>query len=206
MANHCWNGISISRLNKEKVDKILSWLKSYEDFSYMNDWVESIISEEYRLTKENSDNYVYGGRWFDFGVDEHSDTEIRLSGDSAWSPMLGLCQVLSKEFECKVEIQFEESGADFGGEFHFDNGQQDILYDGSYSGYQYYADGIDRVIENYEWLDDDIAYTDDYKVALADVKEFLTEEDLAKFREAFIFHDKEYKIKKAIDSFTAKLD
>ena len=54
--------------------------------------------------------------------DEDKDC-MYIQGDSAWSPMIGLAQVISKEFQCTVSIDYEEPGNDFGGESVFENGE-----------------------------------------------------------------------------------
>jgi len=161
MANNCSNTINISGLTKENKEKIVQWLKTYDKFRYLNDWVNSIISEENQLTPnfdKGGDPYQYGGRWFDFDPDEAEnngdDENICIYGDSAWSPMEGMCEALSKEFQCEINIEFEEGGCDFGGETNYVNGDKEEIFNGTYREYQYYCSGLEYMESDSECVDD----------------------------------------------------
>jgi hypothetical protein len=209
MANNCGNWINISGINKETIAKIGTWVESYNEFNYVGNWVNSLIpisSLEYVLAPARSlaplsnkvipqDAYDYGGRWFEAGVDSAEETEMQISGDSAWSPMLGMCKIISEVFECTVNICYEESGNGFGGETEYVNGVEDIKFDGSYTGYLYYEQGIHRLIENYEWVED----KDDYDSIVDDVKAEVSVDDMKLFREAFAEFDDVIKLQQFID-------
>ncbi len=161
MANSCNNSININLLTKENKEKIVQWLKTYDKFNYLNDWVNSIISEKNQLTPnfdKDGDPYLYGGRWFDFDADEcennADDQNICIQGDSAWSPMLGMCQALSKEFQCEINIEYEESGCDFGGENQYTNGELNVIFEGTYREYQYYCSGLEYLESDTDHIED----------------------------------------------------
>lgn len=207
MANHCWNSVSITGLTKENKERLIKWVNSYEKFTYMNTWVESIITLIYTqapkrdlapLTPEAFDAYKYGGRWFAFNLDDHTDDYAQISGDSAWSPMIGMCEVISRELECEVHIDYSESGSDFGGETIFRNGVEEILFEGSYGAYQYYSQGINAIIEDYEWVDT----IEEYESILDGIREDIKNDaDILTFREAFAEFDKELERDKALAKF-----
>jgi hypothetical protein len=154
MANHCYNWIEIE-FKKKDFKKLKNWLNNYESFDYLCDWVNFIISEKNRLSQnyaEEGKSHSYGGRWFDYTWEERSSI-IYINGDSAWSPMDGMCKAISKEFECTVRINYEEPSCDFGGEIHYVNGEENIIFIGSYNQYQYYLDGIYAMYQSF-WAED----------------------------------------------------
>jgi len=88
--------------------EIINFFDTYENFNYMTDWVESFIKPEFQLDGDDR-SYKYGSKWFDFYISEElDDDELIIGGDSAWSPMIGLCQALSNQYKCEIRIDFEE--------------------------------------------------------------------------------------------------
>lgn len=156
MANHCYNYIIITEINSVKITKIKEWIKTYDDFDYLNDWVNSIIDIEHQLTlnyEENEDPRKYGARWFDvYNLNETEDS-ITISGDSAWSPMTGLCKALSSQFECNIQIDYYEGGCDFGGQDYYSCGNKSINFEGSYREYLYWHEGYDVVENENSWVE-----------------------------------------------------
>ncbi len=158
MANNCWNRIEIRDLTDEGMKKIIEWSGNYKEFNYVNDWVNSLISKKNQLTpnfKEGGDPYAYGTKWFDFEPIDISDeeNELVLQGDTAWSPLEGLCEAISKEFDCFVMIEFEESGCDFGGETHYKSGNKEEIFNGTYREYQYYCTGLEYMDSDTDCID-----------------------------------------------------
>ena len=89
MANYCYNYISISG-DKESIDKIEEFFKSYSKFDSTTDWGDSVIKKDYEEDERILNGFNrYGSKWFDFDIDRNSD-EMTISGDSAWSPMEAL--------------------------------------------------------------------------------------------------------------------
>ena len=156
MANHCYNHIEITNVNSVEIEKIKKWIKTYKDFNYLNDWVNSIIDIEHQLTpnhEENGDPREYGARWFDVCNLNETEDSITISGDSAWSPMTGLCKALSSQFECDIQIDFQESGCDFGGQDYYSCGNKSINFEGSYREYLYWNEGYDVVENENSWVE-----------------------------------------------------
>ena len=134
-------------------------------------------------------------------MDEEGEDYISISGDSAWSPMRGMCQAISAEFKCEICITYEEAGNDFGGEIVYDCGSEDVKFDGSYDGYQYWGGGIHELIQRYEWME---CY-EEYKARYDEIKELVSPEDFVTFREAFSEWDKQYQIKIKTKEYLTKL-
>jgi len=148
MANNCYNHIFMYGFkNKSDIDKITNWLKSYDKFDYIRDWVNSILDN----TEKPSKDFDYGGRWFDFDFDADVDS-VQIFGDSAWIPMLGMCELLSKEFEITIDIKFEEPGINFGGSYMYKNGYEGIIFYGTYNQYLYYYKGINGILDELDYF------------------------------------------------------
>jgi hypothetical protein len=116
MANHCWNWACLEGDPKE-LKTILSRMKDYEKFNNLTDWTNHIIGEE-RFDKEKHSPYdVVGTRWWDVDWEdvEVDGNELVVQGSSAWSPVTHLMELLAKEFNLNVLLEFEECGCDFGG-------------------------------------------------------------------------------------------
>lgn len=72
---------------------------------------------------------IYGTKW-DFTIEDvrtHLSTNkkdlIAITISSAWSPPEGFCLMLSKKYNLDVKIDYSESGCDFAGKSHFNNGE-----------------------------------------------------------------------------------
>lgn len=156
MANHCYNCIEITNINSMEIEKIKKWIETYEDFNYLNDWVNSIIEKEHQLTpnyEENEEPREYGARWFEVLIVTETQDSLIFKGESAWSPMLGLCKALSNQFKCNIQIDFQESGCDFGGQNFYSSGNETINFEGTYKEYVYWNEGYDVVEIESEWVE-----------------------------------------------------
>lgn len=69
--------------------------------------------------------------------------------NTAWSPPLGFCSLLSKKYKVNVEIIFYESGCDFSGKYVFNNGIVISRMDVDYSHGLYLWD-TDYFFERFE--------------------------------------------------------
>ena len=147
MANYCYNYISISG-DKESIDKIEEFFKSYSKFDSTTDWGDSVIKSDYSIDERIYNDFnKYGARWFDYDIDTSDDgLELSVSGDSAWSPMETLVGGLCYTFGVDGSIEYSESGCDFGGRTSFDkNGAINEIIQMGYSEWMYYCDGSEWV-------------------------------------------------------------
>lgn len=165
MANHCWNTVIISEFKKEDRSKIVDFFSqdNYEKYTYFKHWCESILSDENKIdTSEMEDfwaHYAYGTKWWDIDYerlkDESTEEEILVSGDTAWSPPSAFLRALSEEFDCKIEIEYEEEGCDFGGHVIYQSGGEEELCNGTAREYRVYSSGVSEAIQrDKEWIED----------------------------------------------------
>ena len=126
MANNCYNSITLNggkfslKPLFEAIEKTLN--DSDDEYTNMlhgsNFW--KLLSFSFaKYGEEGFDVYAeYGSKWFEVSEYEFQEESniIILSGDSAWSPVIQLVQKLAKFYKLEqAYIEYEESGADFGG-------------------------------------------------------------------------------------------
>jgi hypothetical protein len=139
MANHCQNFAyfsgepeQISKLEEALQRETANHLKEeYTDKGlaiprYASNTVE-LYARNYNLilsdqpddfTKPGYDVYdLYGSKWFVCEWEVMSDTEIQLTGSSAWSPVLLFFQKICTTYQLEAYGDYAESGNDFAGEF-----------------------------------------------------------------------------------------
>ena len=132
MANHCYNTITITgnEAELETLHKLLTKEENYIDFEHV-------------LKREIPFGEIYdivGTKWFTPDI-ELGDGELKLYGDSAWSPPVPLFEALAKTYtSLKVTMNFEEPGMGFGGELDIDSSGTEVLFEGSYWQYMAYLD------------------------------------------------------------------
>lgn len=109
MANNCYNYIQISG-SAEEIKEFRSILKS-------KDKQESGTDIYFNLKAYFNASTGNDGRWFEINThEEENETEIIISGDSAWTPCLTLFTVISEKFQSFViRYEYDESGCDFSG-------------------------------------------------------------------------------------------
>ena len=81
----------------------------------------------------------WGTKWDVLGTGiypSYTETSIDLNFDTAWSPPIGFCQMLSEKYHVKCVIQYEEGGNDFCGKTIVENGE--IISEEDYS----YREGL----------------------------------------------------------------
>lgn len=187
MANYCYNYISISG-DKESIDKIEEFFKSYSKFDSTTDWGDSVIKSDYSIDERIYNDFnKYGSRWFDFYLIRDSDEDLIISGDSAWSPMETLVGGLCYTFGVDGWIEYEEPGCDFGGRTSFNkDGIINEIIQMSYSEWMYHCNGS-------EWVNESLYYDlecqiEDYDTFDEFIKEYPfinNTEDIESLRYAF---------------------
>lgn len=180
MANNCWNWAEIIGsketldIIEERFQKYADWQGTFTEFSRMVLGLEpEVIPEHETLNDAFSRIYTYGTKWWDFMLDRHASDVLIISGDSAWSPPLGLLTMVSKVFNVKIEGEYGESGCDFGGFYSIENG---ICNDREMTYFEYELEcdrncSIDRLIQDI--IDECI----DLEYAKENHKPHLTEEE-----------------------------
>lgn len=109
MANNCYNYISIEGVENEilELSKLLSIDASQGQDSGFDIYSNLIAT----FGKFGND-----GRWFDIDISLLSETQIIISGDSAWCPCLEIFTEISKKYpSLLIRYEYEEMGCDFAG-------------------------------------------------------------------------------------------
>lgn len=114
MANDCWNK-AIIKGDKSRLEKI------FEKFDSIENGVLHIGNYKTLFTEDVSDmdEQDWGSKRFTPSCEMYDD-ELVITGDSAWSPMIGLFEMVSVEFGVEVDLSFEEMGYDFAGKISWD--------------------------------------------------------------------------------------
>jgi len=114
MANNCYNFATLIG-SKESLDLLEARLiESKKETPHL--WYGSFHEVLNIPIVEDGNSYQdFGTRWFDAEWNRESDTEARLSGDSAWSPPSEFFRKLSDVYQLAIESEYEEPGCDFGG-------------------------------------------------------------------------------------------
>jgi len=115
MANDCWNK-AIIRGDKPQLERIFKKFDSIENRVLHIGNYKKLFTEDV----SDMDEEDWGSKRFT-PTCEMFDSELVITGDSAWSPMIGLFEMVSAEFGVEVELDFEEMGYDFAGKICWDN-------------------------------------------------------------------------------------
>lgn len=83
---------------------------------------------------------VFGSRYFKCEFEMADDNSVRITGESAWSPVVPFIQLICQKYSLTAKGDYEESGCDFGGFFTIDEDQQLADITMSYNAYRYHAD------------------------------------------------------------------
>jgi len=123
MANNCWNYVAITG-DKRVVDTLQKHFENYENTKYFTEFADAFFNKKRDYKEQPFDFYYeYGTKWWDFEWDRHSETELVIQGDSAWSPPLELLKRISKKYSCKVYAEYQEYGNDFAGRVTYKHGK-----------------------------------------------------------------------------------
>lgn len=176
MANNCWNWVLIEGDN-DTLDLLENRMQDYDKFDNLTDWTNYILGEERYTYPKDSPYDVTGTRWWDidWNAMDRDNESMTLQGDSAWSPPIHLMELLAKEFDLKILIEYEESGCDFGGYCKFDSTGQTEDYTVSYDQWRYEQDS-DAYFEQFKFYVNEDHYDNEQDVI--DSNDFVSKEDL----------------------------
>jgi len=155
MANYCWNHVVFNG-DAAKIKKLQEKFSKYEETNYFTEFGDYVldrgkIGDDEETLKQRHDDlgYSYGTRWWDFTMDDiypsgiAEDTELKIMGDSAWSPPIMLISEISKVYKVKAEIEYDEPGMDFAGKFTWNElGAKTSQWEGSSCEMRYNEDKI----------------------------------------------------------------
>lgn len=109
MANDCWNKVII-RGDEETLKKI------HHKFTRNENGIFSINNYKNLFDTDLSDmdEEDWGSKRF-IPTSELTDGELLITGDSAWSPMIGLFETICAEYGVEATLEYDEPGNDFAG-------------------------------------------------------------------------------------------
>lgn len=196
MANYCFNWVSILG-KKDVLDLLQTKFATYESHEgTFSDWCDTFFTDKREKKDDVFDEiYDYGTKWWNFELERRQDTELMISGDSAWSPPQEFLRRLSEEYAVVIRGEYEEAGCDFGGYADYEKGDmQDYCF--TYREWMY----INNNESFFYRLEDEVEYYDtfeDYKSAVLDgFENALTEQQIAEVREEFERQQDELKKRK----------
>ena len=115
MANDCWNKIIIkgdeTQLMKieEKFNSSENGVFTINNYHLLFDTDVSDMSEE-----------DFGSKRFIPSV-SRQDGQLLISGESAWSPMIGLFERICHDYKVEATLNYDEQGLDFAGRISWDS-------------------------------------------------------------------------------------
>jgi hypothetical protein len=115
MANDCWNK-AIIRGNESTLKNL------FEKFNNIENGVLHIGNYKTLFTDDVSDmdEEDWGSKRFTPSAELNEDSLI-ITGDSAWSPMIGLFEMICAEYGVEAELEYDEMGYDFAGKIVWDS-------------------------------------------------------------------------------------
>lgn len=198
MPNWCLNKIKISgnKKNRRRVSQIIENLHEQDEVEI--GLLESLVGKEPTISEED----YFNGGWYESNINywgtkwdlsdndfifEETEDYIYLEFDTAWTPPVEFCELLSMRYGVHVKIKYIEPGMEISGIFEV-NDKGEILRDENYQNilegiYHYdksmFWDKIKNLVE-YEIID--ISKIDKENNQLNNYMYFMTKDDVIKFK------------------------
>jgi len=163
----------------EKIKEIETSNNSlFESLVGIDDSGEGHMKDRFQLNVNG-----WGTKWDVQGNEinpSYGETSIELSFDTAWSPPVGFCQMLTKLYGVKCELQYEEPGNDFYGKSIIEGGE--ITSEDDYKfregKYKFDKEGFwSEVSGDIECIIDEYHNGEEFLNDLYKTETYLTEED-----------------------------
>tara|TARA_R100000329_G_scaffold129392_1_gene108343 strand:- start:6865 stop:7470 length:606 start_codon:yes stop_codon:yes gene_type:complete len=123
MPNYCWNYVEFKSDDQVKLNELATKFKKNETFDYFTDFCKYLLSSSEPKKPIEQEKlydyaYTYGTKWWDIHSADVNVKEgkLTITGDSAWSPPQPLIEQICIKFGLDGYMEYEEPGADFGGE------------------------------------------------------------------------------------------
>ena len=121
MANDCWN-MAIIKGDEVTLKKIEEKFNSSENGVFSMNNYQSLFDSDVSDMVEDD----FGSKRFIPSV-SMEDGELHISGDSAWSPMIGLFERICVEWGVEAELEYDEMGYDFAGRIVWDSKGVEVI-------------------------------------------------------------------------------
>lgn len=115
MANDCWNKVIIKG-DETTLKNIEERFNSSENGVFSMNNYQSLFDTDV----SDMDEEDFGSKRFIPNV-SLEDGQLHISGDSAWSPMVGLFERICVDYGVEVELDYDEMGCDFAGRIVWDS-------------------------------------------------------------------------------------
>ena len=166
MANNCYNYVTFEGSN-ESLRKLQDKFDRYGDCKYFTEFGDFVLdlseidNNAWMNSVRKDHPYDYGTKWWDFEIHERDyfkDEDMTISGDSAWSPPIGLIEQICKKYKLTAEMEYEEGGMDFAG--FVTVGHTGVIMHREMTAHQYYYESdtgnwIENLSYNYDGADED---------------------------------------------------
>ena len=121
MANDCWN-MAIIKGDEVTLKKIEEKFNSSENGVFSMNNYKSLFDSDVSDMEEDD----FGSKKFTPSI-SMEDGELHISGDSAWSPMIGLFERICVEWGVEAELEYDEMGYDFAGRIVWDSKGVEVI-------------------------------------------------------------------------------
>ena len=184
MANNCYNYVTFHG-SEDNIRQLVNKFNNCEETLWRDLFYLFLDAD---IDRDTDVYDAFGTKWFDPYVDSEQlsgdDSYISISGDSAWSPIIGFVHQICKIFNVTAEGEYGEGGCDFGGFYEIDSKGNLTDTEYNYISYRYLSEGMeglynelqlcaeyDTINETIKLLDKakDVMSEDDYTEAFNDI-------------------------------------
>jgi hypothetical protein len=145
MANDCWNKVIIKG-DETTLKKIREKFNSSENGVFTMNNYKSLFNTDVSDMDEDD----FGSKRFIPSV-SLQDGQLLISGDSAWSPVIGLFERICVEYGVEAEMEYDEMGYDFAGHIIWDTKGVEIKNQEWTYWERLYLNDPDNFWEEMEW-------------------------------------------------------
>lgn len=114
MANDCWNKVVITG-SLDTLKKIKTRFESSENGVFNINNYHTLFDTDV----SDMDEEDFGSKRFIPSVEIYNN-QLIISGDSAWSPVIGLFERICSDYQVEATLDYEEMGCDFAGRIVWD--------------------------------------------------------------------------------------
>lgn len=189
MANNCYNHVIISG-NRSALQVIEKRFKKYEEFTSFTDFGDFVVNKKRDDGKDANKKpfdfyYEYGTKWWDFFI-ESDGGDLIITGDSAWSPPLQLLKEISKKYQTRITIEYQEYGMNFGGRAEWDDGNTIEDFECSAQRMDLENMSLEEFYNNQiQWISNDETFEDFMNTLSHDAVDYIGENGVKKMKEWF---------------------
>lgn len=193
MPNYCWNYVEFKSDDQVKLNELATKFKKNETFDYFTDFCKFLLSSSEPKKPDQQENlydyaYTFGTKWWDI---HKADVDIKqgkltITGDSAWSPPQPLIEQICIKYGFEGYMEYEEPGADFGGEAFYN--KEGLIEDHCYEYQQWRFMNCDSKIDYFLeelWSHYECEDIEEFEHSLIEYYKWMSKEDKKLFIDMF---------------------